>query len=100
MDKLRTLNLPPHGGRDFFATIFVEHDPDESTEATSKSLGSTQNTVNHTSTVCTNPISEKTGSVRVTRMKTLDETYCRIGGNTPICSFRTTTATNADGQLL
>ncbi len=29
MDKLRTLNLPPHRGRDFFVTVFVEPDPDE-----------------------------------------------------------------------
>lgn len=29
MHHLRTLNLPPHRGRDFFATIFVEPDPDE-----------------------------------------------------------------------
>ena len=29
MYRLRTLNLPPHRGRDFFATIFVEPDPDE-----------------------------------------------------------------------
>jgi hypothetical protein len=29
MHKLRTLNLPPHRGRDFFATIFVEPDPRE-----------------------------------------------------------------------
>lgn len=28
MHKLRTLNLPPHHGRDFFMTIFVEPDPD------------------------------------------------------------------------
>ncbi|WP_302079957.1 DUF7718 family protein [Salinibaculum rarum] len=28
MHKLRTLNLPPHRGRDFFATVFVEPDPD------------------------------------------------------------------------
>lgn len=28
MFKLRTLNLPPHRGRDFFATTFVEPDPD------------------------------------------------------------------------
>jgi hypothetical protein len=27
MHKLRTLNLPPHRGRDFFATVFVEPDP-------------------------------------------------------------------------
>lgn len=27
MYKLRTLNLPPHRGRDFFATTFVEPDP-------------------------------------------------------------------------
>ena len=27
MKHLRTLNLPPHRGRDFFATIFVEPDP-------------------------------------------------------------------------
>ena len=27
MYKLRTLNLPPHRGRDFFVTIFVEPDP-------------------------------------------------------------------------
>ena len=30
MHKLRTLTLPPHRGRDFFATIFVEPDPAES----------------------------------------------------------------------
>lgn len=29
MYQLRTLNLPPYRGRDFFATIFVEPDPDE-----------------------------------------------------------------------
>jgi len=29
MHKLRTLNLPPHRGRDFFVTVFVEPDPDE-----------------------------------------------------------------------
>lgn len=28
MHKLRTLNLPPHRGRDFFATVFVEPDPE------------------------------------------------------------------------
>ena len=27
MHKLRTLNLPRHRGRDFFATVFVEPDP-------------------------------------------------------------------------
>lgn len=27
MYKLRTLNLPPHRGHDFFATIFAEPDP-------------------------------------------------------------------------
>lgn len=27
MHKLRTLNLPPHRGRDFFVTVFVEPDP-------------------------------------------------------------------------
>jgi len=30
MEKLRTLNLPPHRGRDFFVTVFV--DPDQSKE--------------------------------------------------------------------
>lgn len=29
MYKLRTLNLPPHRGRDFFVTVFVEPDPTE-----------------------------------------------------------------------
>lgn len=29
MDKLRTLNLSPYRGRDFFATVFVEPDPEE-----------------------------------------------------------------------
>jgi hypothetical protein len=29
MYKLRTLNLPPRRGRDFFATVFVEPDPTE-----------------------------------------------------------------------
>lgn len=28
MHTLRTLNLLPHRGRDFFATVFVEPDPD------------------------------------------------------------------------
>jgi hypothetical protein len=28
MHELRTLNLPPHRGRDFFATVFVEPDPE------------------------------------------------------------------------
>ena len=28
MRKLRTPNLPPHRGRDFFATVFVEPDPE------------------------------------------------------------------------
>ncbi|GGI95851.1 hypothetical protein GCM10008995_02390 [Halobellus salinus] len=28
MHKLRTLNLPPHRGREFFATVFVEPAPD------------------------------------------------------------------------
>lgn len=28
MHRLRTLNLPPYRGRDFFATIFVEPDPE------------------------------------------------------------------------
>jgi hypothetical protein len=28
MHKLRTLNLPRHRGRDFFATVFVEPDPE------------------------------------------------------------------------
>ena len=27
MHKLRTINLPPHRGRDFFATVFVEPNP-------------------------------------------------------------------------
>ena len=27
MHRLRTLNLPPHRGRDFFATVFVEPAP-------------------------------------------------------------------------
>lgn len=29
MHALRTLNLPPHRGRDFFVTTFVEPDPSE-----------------------------------------------------------------------
>ena len=29
MHKLRTLNLPRHRGRDFFATVFVEPDPED-----------------------------------------------------------------------
>lgn len=29
MHKLRTLNLPPYRGRDFFVTVFVEPDPDD-----------------------------------------------------------------------
>ncbi len=29
MHELRTLNLPPHRGRDFFVTVFVEPDPGE-----------------------------------------------------------------------
>lgn len=28
MDELRTLNLPPHRGQDFFVTILIEPDPD------------------------------------------------------------------------
>lgn len=28
MHELRTLNLPPHRGRDFFATVFVRPDPE------------------------------------------------------------------------
>ena len=122
MHKLRTLNLPPHRGRDFFATIFVEPDPAESESFTvpddaeqwgmsihfqpddpyESQVGvariDTAHGEPHFDRLYEPTDNEKNGLARATRITTPKTTCFRTGERTLISTFRTTIAPNTERQ--